>query len=646
MNLSGWIDDQKAVEAVMSELPFPVFGDVWGSTKESGKGKVVILTDVLEKVAGYFPLRKQLQSDCVAVSSALAVDIAKAVDIWIKKEFELWVAETASEDIYGGSRVIIGKGRLGRGGGSVGAWAARWVNEYGALPRGKYGSVDLSKYDVNRVTEWAVKGPPQELLPFSKEHPIQTVSLVETYEQLRDLIANGYPVTVASSQGFSSKRDKDGFAAPQGTWQHQMCIAGIDDEYKRPGGLICNCFDKETEILTENGWKTFEDLMDHEKVATVNLEKWELQYQLPTEHQKVKYNGEMLHFKSQSFDCLVTPNHNMVYWSKHKKSVRKEEFCIAPAETMKKSNSFIRYVKNWKGEEQDYINICGYEILMDDWLQFLGFYLAEGWANVRIRERSRKNSSIITIEKDGYLGICQNEGSTLEYMEEIVSRLPFKFSKKKLHGSDKHYQLLCYNSEFAEYLKQFGKCHEKFIPKYVFDLPKEQQRLIFNCMMLGDGSSKGNMYYTTSVKLKDDFQRLCIHLGFTSDSYISRKKGTIVCGVIANNDGWIVSVQSKFNISGSSCVAEIREPKKVQYNDYVYCVTVPNHTVIVRRNGKMLITGQSWGVFNSGPKRHNQPDGSFWVDADVLQRMLSRKDSWAYSSYVGFKPQNINTRII
>lgn len=180
-------------------------------------------------------------SNCVSQGAAYAVDAVKAVDIYIKKEFEEWVAETATEDIYAGSRVQIGGGRI-RGDGSVGAWAAKYVNKYGALPRKKYGNVDLRKYSGSKARDWGrgSKGVPSSILKIAKEHPIQVVSRVDTYEQCRDLIANGYAVTIASMQGFSSTRDEDGFAKPKGSWAHQMCILGVDDAHKRPGVLVQN----------------------------------------------------------------------------------------------------------------------------------------------------------------------------------------------------------------------------------------------------------------------------------------------------------------------------------------------------------------------------------------------------------------------
>lgn len=241
-NLGGWVNNPAAVEATMNDLPFPVFQDVWTPIKGTGKGKKVLLYEFIREASGgKFPKRKQTVGDCVGQGAAYAVDAVKAVDIILNKELERWVDETATEDIYAGSRVQIGEGRI-RGDGSIGAWAARYVNEYGALPRGKYGVTDLTKYDGARARTWGRKGVgvPQTLLSVSKKHPILTVSRVDSYEQVRDLISNGYAVTIASNQGFNPRRDSEGFAAPKGNWAHQMSILGVDDEYKRPGVLVQN----------------------------------------------------------------------------------------------------------------------------------------------------------------------------------------------------------------------------------------------------------------------------------------------------------------------------------------------------------------------------------------------------------------------
>ena len=57
-----------------------------------------------------------------------------------------------------------------------------------------------------------------------------------------------------------------------------------------------------------------------------------------------------------------------------------------------------------------------------------------------------------------------------------------------------------------------------------------------------------------------------------------------------------------------------------------------------------LLCLNSWGPnWIRGPRRHDQPQGSFWVDADVVDRMLGRRsDSYALSGFDGYPAQEID----
>jgi len=237
----GWVDSPRDVEAFLSTLSEPMFARAAAPIADSGKGKAVLLHKNLEKVLGKFPIHNQTIGDCVSHGWSLCIDVLKATEI-VAGEAESFNAETATEAIYALSRVEIGGGRLGNEDGSLGAWAADAVKKYGTLARIKYGNYDLTTYDGQRAKAWggARKGLPDELEPIAKEHPVTTVSLVTTYEQARDAIANGYPVPVCSMQGFAETRDADGFAAPKGTWPHCMAFIAVDDAYKRPGLLCMN----------------------------------------------------------------------------------------------------------------------------------------------------------------------------------------------------------------------------------------------------------------------------------------------------------------------------------------------------------------------------------------------------------------------
>ena len=241
--LCGWHDRPADVAAVAAAQPFPNFvtgAQAYGSAGV-GKGKRTLLYLALYKAVGgkaNWHSRLQTIGDCVSMGSAGAVDILRALEFVINQSE--YIAETATEPIYAISRIDIGKGALGNSDGSVGAWAAEAVKKFGTLVRQAYGNIDLTKYDGQRAKQWGSAGCPASLKPPAHDHLVQTTSLVTTWAELCDAIAAGYPVTVASNQGFTNTRDKDGFAHPSGTWPHQMVVIAADDASGRPGGLVQN----------------------------------------------------------------------------------------------------------------------------------------------------------------------------------------------------------------------------------------------------------------------------------------------------------------------------------------------------------------------------------------------------------------------
>lgn len=242
-DLMGWVKpDPKDQELIVSSLPIPLITDVYPPIKDSGRGKVRILSDYVKQIHGSFIAQIQAIGDCVSFGAAHGVDHTYAFEIVVKKERESWLGITSTEDIYGGSRVQIGNGQLGYGDGSIGSWAAKYISQYGTLLRAKYDHDDLTRYNSTRAKNWGNpgKGVPQYLWDIARKTPIKTTSLVRNYEEARDAIYNGYAVTVASNVGFRQTRDKDGFLTRSGTWYHQMCFIGVDDAFKRPGLLCLN----------------------------------------------------------------------------------------------------------------------------------------------------------------------------------------------------------------------------------------------------------------------------------------------------------------------------------------------------------------------------------------------------------------------
>ncbi len=64
-----------------------------------------------------------------------------------------------------------------------------------------------------------------------------------------------------------------------------------------------------------------------------------------------------------------------------------------------------------------------------------------------------------------------------------------------------------------------------------------------------------------------------------------------------------------------------------------------------RLNETLFLIQNSWGVFNSGPKVHDQPEGSFWVREKDARGMLSEGGGWVFSNVEGFPAKKIDYTI-
>lgn len=243
----GWVKDPVAVEQVSSTLRFKVFGDTPAGQNAAALPKSVYLWDVYRKVdpAGP-PCKNQGQvGSCVSFGTNNAILRSMACDIVIGgRAFEL--KDIAEEVTYAGSRVEIGGGRLRGGDGSVGAWAAQFVQKYGVVAREVHGQYDLSKYDQARCRAWGASGVPAELEAVAREHPVQEITRITSWEEAKKALSQGYGIAICSSQGFRMTRDARGVAQASGTWQHCMCLDGYHTEGTAEFGHIENSWGPDT----------------------------------------------------------------------------------------------------------------------------------------------------------------------------------------------------------------------------------------------------------------------------------------------------------------------------------------------------------------------------------------------------------------
>ena len=362
--------------------------------------------------------------------------------------------------------------------------------------------------------------------------------------------------------------------------------------------FIGACHDQETEVLTENGWKKYSEVSKDydEKIATYNLDNDCLEYEVPTEYHEYDFNGELCLFEGQNVNACVTPNHKMLtekaIWNAKENKYISQNWDKCRADNVRRNDRFKTSL-DWFGEIPDEApykkehRLC--DLSLDDYLEFLGYYLSEGSIKV-----DRGYSTAVQI--------CQcNNSPCFQDMRDNIFKLgkvqeTFCDRSSNEH-SDCTYWLINDSKMAQEMQKSYGhKAPNKFIPNWILNLPQRELRIILNSLMDGDGnvrfSDKGDArfkYTTTSKKLADNVQEIVFKLGYSPMISIQEKVNDHY------HDTYIVYWSDLRSSKGYATIKD-RHIKREAYDGKVWCFTVPNGFFITRRNGKIGIHGNSGKV--------------------------------------------------
>ena len=199
--------------------------------RDESDGAPILLYKAFRDVLGAYPdYPAQQIGDCVGVGHGHGLDMLQCVEIALGEPSEF--RETSTEFIYATSREAAGI--LGRSDGSYGSAAVQAMISVGVVSREMLGPD--GGYNGARAKSWGHTGAPAELKAKAAATRLGTVARVTSWDELTAAMRNGYPVTICSNQGFTLRRDAQGFCAPRGTWGHCMLIGGV--RFDRPGACI------------------------------------------------------------------------------------------------------------------------------------------------------------------------------------------------------------------------------------------------------------------------------------------------------------------------------------------------------------------------------------------------------------------------
>jgi DNA polymerase elongation subunit (family B) len=327
------------------------------------------------------------------------------------------------------------------------------------------------------------------------------------------------------------------------------------------------CVDNKTEILTDEGWKLVPNIKGNEKILTYHS-SGSLTFQKINKWNIFDYKGKLIHIKNRYIDQMITPNHRCLYKNIRKKD---QDWKFIDAE---KLPTYIKMPVSGFSTSHKIINR-----LVRKYAELIPWIITEGNItnnNITISQRYTINKENCKILKDLF--------NTLFDKKDIYIR-------NRKDRPDTEYTVR--RNSFKKICKVFDLGFRR-IPTWIYHLPIIERRIFIDNLIKGDGhkytENNPGVYISKEEKLIDDIQLLCHITGMRaikSNQYTDKRNGCkwYYLHITNTNEthlGLNTSIKSK---------AELY--KKIDYIGKVYCPSIDNGTFIIKRNGKISITGNS-----------------------------------------------------
>lgn len=304
------------------------------------------------------------------------------------------------------------------------------------------------------------------------------------------------------------------------------------------------CFSSDTEILTDRGFVKFPLLEKKDLVAQVHPDSGLVEFEKPVDYQVAMYGGEMIHISgSRSVDIMVTPNHWCLLYSESRKN---SEF-VRAEDVQSRTYRRMRVAGLSEGEY----------VPLEDMI-----------TSIAVQADGTKRNDLVYRVKLKKSEKQQRFREIVKYRNEVVIDEEWSY----------------FNVEASDCSLLIGDFDKTFDRKKLMSLNSLSKRAFIEELLRWDGTGclgRGSKYTTTNRVNADIVQEVAV-----------------TCGVRAILHEWWGKNSTKpvydVKFSLQSVVSTSKFTyDRVFYRDHIFCVTMPLSTVVVRRNGKVTVAGQS-----------------------------------------------------
>ena len=363
---------------------------------------------------------------------------------------------------------------------------------------------------------------------------------------------------------------------------------------KAVGGAATSqhCFDFETEILTDNGWKTNESISLNDKVFSYNFDTAKIELKPINEIIRRTFVGDLYRVSNKHLDIVCTDKHNLIikYDSpKYKKRGNNKISQRGQAyfDSLKTNNDKWHFEKMLDvfGKRRQFMT-CGYSAEKTEYdsrfMKFIMAVVADGYFGYNCGQTP-------------FIGFHIKKERKITYLQTLMADLEISYSMRK--DKDDTYYFYIGQVVAEKALAIIGK--EKNLPTYILKADSDTLRELVNTYIFFDGhKDKRSNNIGLSISSVNEhnaslLQAMCVLAGMRC-VMVSRECS---CNIIRGKQVKKAKRVYMLSICPYLISSKSHEDsyEKIGYNGEVWCLKDDNDSVIIRRNGKVSIQGNCKG---------------------------------------------------
>lgn len=343
------------------------------------------------------------------------------------------------------------------------------------------------------------------------------------------------------------------------------------------------CATEDTEVLTEKGWVPWPSYNWSDLLGTVNVDSGMLEFQPCLQKHVYHHKGEIVYSTNRCVDFGVTPDHRMLVrkWDESKRTLS-DKFTFQRAGDLGWYFGLPHAPKGYIGTDLVEVAVEGDRSYDgDDFIAMLSLIISDGYAGAAEKTRN-------------WVSFCCFNAQRYEAVAALAARLGFREAPSR-KGVWTRYDAGALAAWVRSncYVSEPYRSGQKCVPAIVKVASGRQIKSFFD--WYGDKThtkTEGREFFSVSKRLIDDLQELMLRVGKRGSISVREPKTAVMknghqihCGqlyVLKERAADVLSIDRKKHLERDS------------YDGLVYCATVPNGTLITRRNGSVLISGNCW----------------------------------------------------